>query len=353
MHASARSRTVSGFAVFASSTVQPIVARRDARARHCSSLVILAVCLGALVAVAPPIAGAADKQRHFTTAEEAFTDFVAAVKANDQKALLAMLGPEGKPLVDSGDAVADQAAGERFAEGYDQAHTLVPSDDGATVTLNTGSDNWPFPIPVVKDKDGWRFDTPAGKEEILRRRIGRNELSAIEACRAYADAQREYYARSPQGDPLLQYAQKIASTPGKRDGLFWESKEGEEQSPLGPLIAGARGEGYKKAGAGGKPDPYHGYYYKVLTAQGPHARDGAYNYVANGKMIGGFALVAYPAEWNNSGVMTFLVNQDGVVFQKDLGPKTTALARAMTTYDPDSTWTPVEDGGEQKPAAPN
>jgi hypothetical protein len=237
----------------------------------------------------------------------------------------------------------------------------VKTDDDTRATLNTGSDDWPFPIPLVKDKDGWRFDTHAGKEEILSRRIGRNELAAIETCRAYVDAQREYYALSPQGDPLLQYAQKVASTPGKKDGLYWETNEGENQSPLGPLVASARGGGYSRVGtAGGAARaPYHGYYYKILTAQGPHGRDGAYNYLAHGKMIGGFALVAYPAEWGNSGIMTFIVNQDGVVFQKDLGPKTRALAQAMTTYDPDSTWTSVDHAGTQpvddsaKPAAAN
>jgi hypothetical protein len=295
------------------------------------------------------VSPAAGAQRYFATAEEAVTDFVAAVKAHDTKALLAILGPEGEQLVDSGDPVADREAGERFVKGYEEKHTLETSDDGAKVTLDTGADDWPFPIPLVKDKDGWRFDTEAGEEEILNRRIGRNELSAIEACQAYVDAQREYYALSPQNDPVLQYAQKLASKAGKRDGLYWETTEEEKPSPLGPLIADARGEGYSKAGRGGG-EPYHGYLYRILTAQGSHAPGGAYSYLAHGKMIGGFALVAYPAEWDNSGVMTFIVNQDGVVYQKDLGPKTDALARAMTTYDPDDTWTAVDDA-DDKPAA--
>ena len=337
------------------------IARRAACAREFGRLLAVVVCIGVAVLATPSDARTAVTQRHFATPEEAVTDFVAAIKANDQKALVKMLGPEGERLVDSGDPVADQAAGERFVQSYEQAHKLVKTDDDTKAILNTGSDDWPFPIPLVKDKGGWRFDTHAGKEELLSRRIGRNELAAIETCRAYVDAQREYYALSPQGDPLLQYAQKVASTPGKKDGLYWETNEGEDPSPLGPLVASARGGGYSRVGTGGGEAraPYHGYYYKILTAQGPRARDGAYNYLAHGKMIGGFALVAYPAEWGNSGIMTFIVNQDGVVFQKDFGPKTKALAQAMTKYDPDGTWTSVDDAGTQpvedgaKPAAAN
>jgi hypothetical protein len=310
-------------------------------------IVVLGIAL--LPAVTAP-ARAASKQRLFTTPEEAVTDFVAAMKADDEKALRAMLGPEGEPLINSGDQVADRSAGERFVASYEAAHLLVPTDEGKRMWLETGTDRWPFPIPLVKEEGGWRWDTSAGKEEILARRIGRNELSAIEACRAYADAQREYYAENPQGDALLQFAQKIASTPGKRDGLYWETKEGEEPSPLGPLIATARGEGY--AAPGSKPHPYHGYYYRVLTGQGTHAPGGSYSYMARGRMIGGFALVAFPSEWDNSGVMTFMVNQDGVVYQKDLGPKTESLAPAIKAFDPDDTWTRVPDeGAAAAPAA--
>jgi hypothetical protein len=303
-----------------------------------------------LLAVVTPASAASKKQRVFTTAEEAVTDFVAAVKAHDEKALLAMLGPEGEDLIHSGDPVADQNAGERFAADYETAHQLVPIDEGQRLWLEIGTDRWPFPIPLEKVADGWRFDTHAGKEEVLARRIGRNELAAIEACRAYADAQREYYATNPQGDALLQFAQKIGSTPGKRDGLYWETKEGEAPSPLGPLIATARGEGY--AAPGSKPHPYHGYYYKILTGQGTHAPGGSYSYMARGRMIGGFALVAFPADWDNSGVMTFMVNQDGVVYQKDLGPKTESLAPAIKAFDPDDTWTRVPGHDDKAAAAP-
>jgi hypothetical protein len=197
-----------------------------------------------------------------------------------------------------------------------------------------------LPIPLVKEDAGWRFDTHAGKEEILNRRIGRNELAAIEVCRAYVDAQREYYLRNPGRDALHQYAQKFLSTKGKRDGLYWTTKDSEEPSPLGPLIARAQGRGYVKAkDVQGKPLPYYGYYYRLLKSQGADAPGGAYDYVMRGKMIDGFALVAYPANWGNSGVMTFIVNHDGIVYQKDLGPDTAAAARAITRFDPDSTWT--------------
>jgi hypothetical protein len=281
--------------------------------------------------------GAAPVQRHFDTPELATTALVAALTANDTKALLGVLGPKAKPLVDSGDPVADKAAYARFVEKYNEAHALVRTGD--TVTLQVGKDEWPFPIPLVKKEDGWRFDDAAGADEIIDRRIGRDELSAIQVCLAYVDAQREYYARNPENSPLLHYAQRIASSPGKRDGLYWNTTGDQKPSPLGALFARARAEGYAAKGSG---EPYHGYYYRILAAQGSHAAGGAYDYVAHGEMIGGFALVAYPASYDASGVMTFLVNQDGVVFQKDLGPKTAELARAMKRFDPDDSWTRVE-----------
>jgi hypothetical protein len=235
--------------------------------------------------------------------------------------------------------VVDRHDRERLVQEYEESHSLVMSGETKAV-LQVGKDDWLFPIPLVKDQTGWRFDTQAGREEILNRRIGRNELAAIEVCRAYVDAQREYYLRNPQGDALLQYAQQFASAEGKRDGLYWATEPGEEASPLGPLVANARGGGYRK-GEGGKPVPYHGYYYRILKAQGPDAPGGAYDYVVDGQMLGGFALVAYPASWGNSGVMTFIVNHDGVVYQKYLGPNTAAVARAMTRFSPDSTWKPL------------
>jgi hypothetical protein len=193
----------------------------------------------------------------------------------------------------------------------------------------------------VKDASGWRFDTAAGAEEVLARRIGRNELSTIQAALAFVDAQREYYARNPNGSKLLHYARKFISSDGKRDGLYYPTSDGEEPSPLGSLFAEARGEGYRRVK--GKPMPFHGYYYRMLDGQGPHANDGAYDYLAQGVLLGGFALVAYPATYGNSGVMSFLVNQDGAIFQKDLGPKTAALAQAMKRFDPDDSWQRVPD----------
>lgn len=283
----------------------------------------------------------APAQRRFASAEEAFSAFVAAARAADMTALLAMLGADGKPLLESGDAVADRETLARFVASYDEAHAITRPDD-ARADLATGKDDWPFPIPVVKEQAGWRFDTAAGDEEILARRIGRNELFTIQACLAFVDAQREYWERNPDGAPLLHYARRLLSSEGQRDGLYYPTGDGEEPSPLGPAFAKARAAGYGDLKAG-EPHPFHGYYYKVLTAQGPHAPDGAYDYLVGDRMIGGFALLAYPSTWDNSGVMTFLVNQDGVVYQKDLGPETEQRAKLIERFDPDDTWTRVPD----------
>lgn len=295
--------------------------------------ILLAVSL-ALVSMWAPLAEA--KERRFASLEAAATALVDALRSSDQKALLSILGPEGRPLVSSGDAVADRAVRERFIAAYDRTHRFEGA--GGKVTLYVGEDDFPLPIPLVPDRDMWRFDTRAGKEEIVNRRIGQNELNAIQTCLAYADAQLEYYGEDRNADGLREYAQRFASTPGKRDGLYWETKPGERPSPLGPLVVSARGEGYKH---GDKPMPYHGYYYRILTAQGPDAPDGAYDYLAHGRMIGGFALVAFPAQYGVSGVMTFIVNHAGVVYQKDLGPNSAGLARAMKTFNPDATWKKV------------
>ena len=294
-----------------------------------------------------PAAAAETKPRTFPTPEEAASALAAACKSADSKAIFEVLGSSAKPIITSGDPVADRETREHFVEKYEESNSLAKTGD-ATAVLQIGKDNWPFPIPLVKTDGGWRFDVDAGKEEILNRRIGRNEHDAIEVCLAYVDAQREYYLRNPDGDKLLHYAQKGASTAGKRDGLYWETKEGEEPSPFGPLFADAQTRGYAPAqkGASGKRQPYYGYYYRLLTAQGPDASGGAYDYVVQGKMIGGFGLVAYPAKYGNSGVMTFIVNHDGVVFQKDLGPKTAATAQAMKAFNPDASWTRVEDPGQ-------
>jgi hypothetical protein len=235
--------------------------------------------------------------------------------------------------------VADKAGRERFVKSYEEANLLEKSGD-SKVVLSTGKDNWPFPIPIVKDAAGWRFDAKQGGEEILNRRIGRNELSAIQAVQAYVDAQREYYLSNPQRDKLLHYAQRIVSTPGKRDGLYFPTKAGERPSPLGPGFDRAKAQGYEKAkdAAAGKPVPYHGYFYRILNRQGPDAPGGAYDYVAQGKMIGGFALVAWPASYGNSGVMTFIANHEGVVYEKDLGPDTPAAVKKITRFNPDKSW---------------
>jgi hypothetical protein len=288
---------------------------------------------------------AAAKQKTYATPEEAVKDLIAALKADDAKALLAILGSAGKPLISSGDKVADREGAQRFVRSYEEANKLEKIGNGKVV-LDTGKDEWPFPIPIVKESTGWRFDTKAGSEEILNRRIGRNELSTVQAMLAYVDAQREYYLRNPQENKLLQYAQKFGSTPGKRDGLYYPTAAGEPQSPLGPLFESARAAGYKKAG-GGQPTAYHGYHYRILKAQGPKAPGGAYDYLAQADMIGGFALIAWPATYGNSGVMTFMVNHDGVVYEKDLGPETPAVVQKISKFDPDETWNKIPEVGKK------
>ena len=294
---------------------------------------LFAVCLAAGVAMASAAASAQEpKQRAFASPEEAVKAFVAAAGSGDVKALQEILGPGSESIVQSGDAVADRRGRERFVQAFGEANKLARQGDAKAILL-VGKDDWPLPIPIVKDASGWRFDTKQGSEEILNRRIGRNELSAIQAVLAYVDAQREYYLRNPQGDKLLQYAQRISSSRGKRDGLYFPTKAGEKPSPLGPLFASAKAEGYTKEDIG-----YHGYHYRIVRGQGPSAPGGAYDYVAQGRMIGGFALVAWPVAYGRSGVMTFIVNHDGVVYEKDLGPDTTAAVKKMTRFNPDKSW---------------
>ena len=281
---------------------------------------------------------AAVSPRRFASAEDATQALVTALRANDTSALLRILGSDAGPLISSGDRVADRRSRDAFLHEYDVAHTLAAN--GNTTVLRVGADDWPFPVPLVKEGERWRFDTRRGREEILARRIGRNELYTIQTCLAYVDAQREYYAQDHNTDGILEYAQQFVSTPGKRDGLYWATGPDEPPSPLGALVARARAEGYRRKGGG--PTPFHGYIYRILTAQGPSAREGGYDYITRGHMIAGFALVAFPARYGASGVMTFLVNHDGVVFQKDLGPRTRQIALAMRKFDPDSTWTKAE-----------
>jgi hypothetical protein len=280
-------------------------------------------------------------QKTFKSPEGAVKALAEAVKGNDMKELLAIFGPSGKELIFSGDEIADKIGRERFIKAYEEMNKLVNEND-KRVILRVGEGDWPFPVPVVKKDDYWLFDTVTGKEEILNRRIGRNELNTIQVCLAYVDAQREYVLNDREGGKVLEYAQKFVSDKGKKNGLYWEAKEGEERSPLGPLVAKAAVEGYTGKKPIGKRNPYHGYYYRILKAQGKNALGGEYDYVVGGKMIGGFALVAYPAEYGNLGIMTFTVNQDGVVYEKDLGKDTVKIAAAMKKFDPDKTWKKVE-----------
>ena len=283
---------------------------------------------------------AAAQQKTFASAEEAVKAAVAAARNDSDKELLAIFGAQAKDLLLSGDAVADKQRRAQFLKAYEEKNSLVA--DGDNQILVVGNNNWPFPIPLVKKGDGWVFDTDKGKEEILNRRIGQNELDAIQVSLAYVDAQREYAMKVRGKEGLLEYAQKFRSDSGKKNGLYWEAKAGEEVSPLGPFAARAVKEGYGQNKSTDKPTPYRGYYYRILTAQGKDAPGGAYSYLVKGKMIGGFALVAYPAEYGNSGVMTFIVNHDGKVYQKDLGEKTASAAAAMKEYNPDSSWAEVK-----------
>jgi hypothetical protein len=292
---------------------------------------ILFVTLAALQACTQSIS-----QKDFASPDDAAQALIAAAKADDTHALLEILGPDAQPVIDSADRVRDRHARERFVQAYESAHAFDSTAEGAK-TLHVGADQWPFPFPLRQQGERWRFDSSAGAEEIVNRRVGENELDAIQACLAFVDAEREYYSRNPQREPLLQYAQKLQSSPGKKDGLYWPSAAGEAPSPLGEAFARARSEGYFQEGADSN-QPYRGYTFRLLTAQGPHAAGGAYDYLVGDKMIGGFALIAVPAEYGNSGVMTFVVNHAGVVFSKDLGPDTAKLGGAIAAYDPDSSW---------------
>jgi hypothetical protein len=297
-----------------------------------------------LAAILLPIAArnlpAADEQS-FNSPEEAVNALVAASTAHDTNALHAIFGPEGHEMV-SPDAVQATEEYQSFVQRLTEKCQLVTNTD-ASITLDLGTDGWPFPIPLVQTNDHWFFDTDAGKSEILSRRIGMNELGAIAVCHAYVDAQREYASQDRLGDGVPAYAQLLRSTTGHHDGLFWPTNSGGELSPLGPLVAAARGEGYHHTARllSDELAPYHGYYFKILTRQGKHAPGGKYDYVINGRMIAGFALVAWPAEWGNSGVMTFMVNDQGKVYQRNLGKRTAKIAAGMTRYDPDSDWTLV------------
>jgi hypothetical protein len=309
-------------------------------------------CATLLVALLALIQGCASTgQTTFASADDAVQSLITSLRANDKDKLHDILGTDGDKILSSGDEVADRQGIEKFLTAYDEKHQLTPSDDGG-MTLVVGNKDWPLPIPVVKDEktNKWSFDTAAGKEEILNRRIGRNELTVIKVCEAIADAQKEYVERDRNGDGVPEYAQKFMSDPGKKNGLYWPTAEGEQASPLGEFVADAVEEGYKAPTAPvTEPRPFHGYLYRMLKSQGSSAPGGALDYVVNGRMIGGFAAVAYPAEYDNSGIMTFMVDFRGTVYQKDLGPDTAKIAREMTAFDPGPGWAKVESAETPAP----
>jgi hypothetical protein len=288
--------------------------------------------VGALGAAAAP-----PSQRVFASADAAVEALVAANRDGQLAVLARILGPGGAKLVRSGDPVADRNHRARFVAAYDAAHRIEFEGDRKAV-LVVGSEEWPLPIPLVRSDAGWRFDAQAAEQEILNRRVGRNELNVIEVCRAYVEAQREYAALNVLPGGRHEYAQRFNSRAGQRDGLYWTAKADEPQSPLGPLVAQARAGGYGSDPVGDRPQPYHGYYFRILTGQGAHAPGGAKNFVVDGHMVGGYALVAYPARYADSGVMTFIVSQDGIVYEKNLGPDTESLARRIEQFDPDASW---------------
>ena len=296
-------------------------------------------CLLILLAGTSPVLYAAQSaQQSFPSPDEAVKALVVAVRANDVKALLSILGPESRALISSGDEAADRTGRDKFLKAFNVANTFQ-QESADEMTLCVGADSWPMPIPIVKKGSLWMFDVRKGKQEILNRRIGRNELHVIDILNAYVDAQHEYATKDCGRSGKVEFAQRIISSKGKHDGLFWEAKDAEQESPLGPLVAQAAKEGY----ANPNLQPFHGYYFKILKGQGKHAHGGAYNYVIKGRMILGFAIISYPAEYGNSGVMTFMVNQEGVIFQKNLGRNTKRLAEAMKIFDPDKTWSKAED----------
>jgi hypothetical protein len=314
---------------------------------HWAHIIELAAVAFILTACFPTYSAAQEQgQKTFSSAADATSALFTAARNNDEKAMLSILGPDGKQIVSSGDEVEDAHNRANFVKRYQEMHRLVREPDG-TMVLYIGAENWPTPIPLVSKGDAWYFDTDAGKKEILYRRVGRNELSAIRVCQELVAAEKEYYSTQHN-----EFAQKFFSDEGQHNGLYWKAAGGEPQSPIGPLVASAVAEGYTKS-KDDAPTPYRGYDYHILARQGKNGPGGAKAYIVSGKMTEGFAFVAYPAEYRSSGVMTFIVGGDGVVYEKDLGKKTENLAKAMTTYNPDSSWHKAEEqqqetAGEQK-----
>ena len=304
------------------------------RYRHMGAIAALACSFLILSSAAARSA----EQQVFPSGTAAAKALVAAAHADDMNALSSILGGDAKEILSSGDPVADNNARENIVAKYNEMHRLGYDEKGRVI-LYLGADNWPFPIPLVKKGDGWVYDTAAGKRELLYRRVGRNELFTIDVLADLAEAQEEY-ASETIDDGGKHFAQKIQSDPGKRDGLYWTVSSGEEESPIGSLIADATAEGYKTGAAAAIP--FHGYYYRILTRQGKNAPGGAKDYLVDGKMTQGFAFIAYPATYRASGVMTFMINQDGVIVQKDLGTDTAKVANGITEYNPDATWDEVD-----------
>jgi Protein of unknown function (DUF2950) len=305
-----------------------------------TSLIVASVLLTGATSV---LCAAQSVQRNFSSPDDAVKSLVDAVRAHDYKEMLAILGPQSKELISSGDEAADRTGREKFIKAYDAKNTLQ-RESAVKMILCVGADNWPMPIPIVKKGSAWVFDIRKGKQEILNRRVGRNELQVIDVLHAYVDAQHEYATKDCGGGGKVEFAQRLFSAKGKHDGLYWEAKEGEKESPLGPMVAEAAREGY----ANPNLQPFHGYYFKILKGQGKHADGGAYNYVVKGTMILGFAIIAYPAEYANSGVMTFVVNQEGTIYQKNLGKNTKRRAEAIKVFDPDKTWKKTSETVKQQ-----
>ncbi len=301
----------------------------------------LTMILGVFIFAAIAGNGAATPQpsfkgKAFESPEAAVTALISAVRKLDAKQVLKILGPDAKDIIFPGDKVQAKKSVQKFLDKYDEKHKIEIDKSGKAI-LFLGKEEWPYPIPIVKADGKWYFDTKKGREEIVNRRIGANELMAIKVLEAYVQAQLEYASKDRDGDGILEFAQKIRSDKGKKNGLYWPAKPGEEQSPFGPLVAAAAAEGYQKTSE--KPVPYHGYYFKILKRQGKNAPGGAYDYIVNGNMVLGFGMIAYPAKYGVSGIMTFAVNQKGIIYEADLGPKTADIISKKTAYDPDKvTW---------------
>jgi len=308
--------------------------------RHVEIRLFFALTVGVLSLVN---FGCSARQAKFESPMQATEHLVAALRADDKEKLSEIVGPESKAILASGDEVADTRGRTWFLEQYEEKHEVVYEGDDQAI-LQVGADDWPMPIPIVREQNNWRFDTKAGKDEILNRRVGRNELHTIDVCRAIVDAQRDYYDMDPDGDGVSEYAAKFVSDPDEKNGLYWEAEADDLQSPIGEMAAEASREGYtiRKPGEEGPPRPYYGYYYQLLTEQGPSAAGGQRNYFEEGQLTGGFAVVAWPAEYGNSGVMTFIVSHRGIVYEADLGKRTDRIARNMTAFDPDPQWRIVE-----------